>query len=122
MRPEKADPAHAPPMKINLDLQRRSVKFKARPYPAPQRTLLKAYISKLVELGIFIPNAQAERQAAPLLVPIHGSQTILRCTIDQTWEALQTVLEHLSEILEYFLYTCNDSILNAEAKQLCTLL
>lgn len=60
-----------------MDSQKWPVKVKARRYPALQKNFLKAYIAKLVELEILIPNPQAEWQAAPLLVPKHGSQAMI---------------------------------------------
>lgn len=56
-------------MRIKLDPEELPVKVRARRYPAPQRAVLKAYIAKMVELGIFIPNPHVDGQAAPLMIP-----------------------------------------------------
>ena len=68
-------------MKISLDPSMRPVKVKARRYSAQQRTFLNKYIDKLVDMGFIIPNANADWQAAPLLVPKKGPAQF-RMTID----------------------------------------
>lgn len=82
MRLGKSDPAAVPPMRIKVDPQKWPVKVKARRYPAPQRAFFKAYIAKLVDLGIFIPNPHADWQVTPFLVPKVGSKAMFRCAID----------------------------------------
>lgn len=68
-------------MRIKLDPRKRPVRCKLRRYPAPQRAFLNKYVDKLVEMGFFIPNPNAQWQAAPLLVP-KNSKACFRTTID----------------------------------------
>ena len=58
------------------------MKVKARRYPAKQRAFLNKYVDRLVEFGFFIPNPDADWQAAPLLVPKRNSKADFRLAID----------------------------------------
>lgn len=69
-------------MKIEFYPSKSAVRVKSRRYPSNQRVFLKAYIEKLVEMGFFIPNPDATRQAASLCVPKAPSKSKFRMAID----------------------------------------
>lgn len=55
---------------------------RVRRYPTEQRNFLNKYVQKLVEYGFFIENKNASWQAAPHIVPKHGSKVKYRTVVD----------------------------------------
>lgn len=80
-------------MRIELYPQKRLVKTNLRRHPAPQRAFLNKYFNKLVDMGFFIPNPNAEWQAANLLVP-NNCKAEFRTKIDLRPVKTATIKQH----------------------------
>lgn len=68
-------------MRIDLITEKRPVNATLRSYIAPQRAFINKYVDKLLEMGFYKPNPNAEWQKDPLLVPKRSKETF-RTTID----------------------------------------